>query len=113
MTAVLLGDGASRAISTVAERTGQHWAKAVVKSIPKSSILKLNRVLGRNFVTRYGTRQGVVVLGKLIPFGIGAVIGGTVNGFVSQGIIRASNVAFGPLPASWDVPAADGDIIDV
>lgn len=113
VTAVLLDDGASRVISTVAERTGKHWAKAVVKSIPKSSIQKVNRVLGRNFVTRYGTRQGVVVLGKLIPFGIGAVIGGTVNGVISQGIIRASNTAFGPIPASWDVPDADNDVIDV
>ena len=113
VTAILLGQSANRAIPVVAKRTGQHWAKAVVKSISKSSILKLNRVLGRSFVTKYGSKQGIIVSGKVIPFGIGVVIGGTVNGFISQGIIRASNVAFGPLPASWDVPAADGDIIDV
>ena len=83
VTAILLGQSANRAIPVVAERTGQHWAKAVVKSIPMSSIR------------------------------IGAVIGGTVNGFISQGIIRASNAALGPIPASWDVPDADDDIIDV
>jgi len=113
VTAILLGQSAQRAIPVVAQRTGQHWAKAVVKSIPMSSIRQVNRVLGRSFVTKYGSKQGIIVLGRVAPFGIGAVIGGTVNGFISQGIIRASNVAFGPLPASWDVPAADGDIIDV
>lgn len=106
LTAILLGQSASRAIPMVAERTGPHWAKAVVTKIPMRSIRQLNRVLGRNFVTKYGSKQGIVVLGKVVPFGIGAVIGGTVNGFVSQGIIRASNAAFGPASSSWDVSVA-------
>lgn len=33
-----------------------------------------------------------------IPFGIGAVIGGTANALFSQAIITASNRAFGPPP---------------
>ncbi len=113
VTAILLGQSANRAIPVVAERTGQHWAKAVVKSIPMSSVRQVNRVLGRSFVTKYGSKQGIIVLGKVAPFGIGAVIGGTVNGVISQGIIRASNAAFGPIPSSWDGSVADDDVIDV
>ncbi|HKY15794.1 MAG TPA: hypothetical protein VJM33_12790 [Microthrixaceae bacterium] len=100
--AVMLGDAGAKGISAVAERTGQHWARQIVQAIPMSKILAVNRVLGRNFVTKYGTKQGIVVLGRVIPFGIGAVIGGTANAIFSQGIITASNRAFGAPSQSWE-----------
>ncbi len=84
--AVMLGDAGAKGIGAVAERTGQHWARHLVKAIPTGKILAVNKVLGRNFVTKYGTKQGIVVLGRVIPFGIGAVIGGTANAIFSQGI---------------------------
>lgn len=93
--AVMLGDAGAKGVGKVAERTGQHWARQVVGGIPTAKILAVNKLLGRNFVTKYGTKQGIVVLGRVIPFGIGAVIGGTANAIFSQGIITASNRAFG------------------
>ena len=100
--AVMLGDAGARGVGKVAERTGQHWARQLVRGIPKSKILAVNKVLGRNFVTKYGTKQGILVLGRVIPFGIGAVIGGTANAIFSQGIITASNRAFGAPSQSWE-----------
>jgi len=100
--AIILGDLGAKGVGKVAERTGQHWARQVVSSIPMSRIHAVNKVLGKNFVTKYGTKQGIVVLGKVVPFGIGAVIGGVANGLFSQGVITASHLAFGPPPASWE-----------
>ena len=100
--AIMLGDAGAKGIGKVAERTGQHWARQLVQGIPMSKILAVNKVLGRNFVTKYGTKQGIVVLGRVIPFGIGAVIGGTANAIFSQGIITASNRAFGAPSQSWE-----------
>jgi hypothetical protein len=100
--AVMLGDAGAKSVGKVAERTGQHWARQLVRSIPTSKILAVNKVLGRNFVTKYGTKQGIVVLGRVIPFGIGALIGGTANAIFSQGIITASNRAFGAPSRSWE-----------
>ena len=100
--AVMLGDAGAKSVGKVAERTGQHWARQLVRGIPTSKILAVNKVLGRNFVTKYGTKQGIVVLGRVIPFGIGAVIGGTANAIFSQGIITASNRAFGAPSQSWE-----------
>jgi hypothetical protein len=100
--AVMLGDAGARGVSKVVERTGQHWARQLVRGIPRSKILPINKVLGRNFVTKYGTKQGIVVLGRVVPMGIGAVIGGTANAIFSQGIITASNRAFGPPSQSWE-----------
>jgi hypothetical protein len=100
--AVMLGDAGAASVQRVAQRTGQHWAKQLVKNIPQANILALNKILGRHFVTKYGTKQGIVVLGRVVPFGIGAVIGGAFNAAFSQGIIKAADKAFGDVPESWD-----------
>lgn len=99
--AIMLGDAGAKGVGKVAERTGQHWARQVVRNIPMARIDAINKVLGRHFVTKYGTKQGIVVLGKVVPFGIGAVIGGAANGLFSQGIVTASNRAFGLADQEW------------
>jgi hypothetical protein len=60
------------------------------------------RVPGKNFITKYGTRQGIIVLGRVVPVGISAVIGGGANLVLEETGIRASRRAFGPPPESWD-----------
>lgn len=100
--AVMLGDVGASGIGKVAERTGQHWARQIVQRIPMSKILAVNKLLGRHFVTKYGTKQGIIVLARVVPFGIGAVIGGVANGVFSQGIIKAWR-AFGTASQSWEV----------
>ncbi|MEU5261583.1 hypothetical protein [Amycolatopsis sp. NPDC021455] len=99
---ILLGQSGSNAIvGKVAERTGQHWARQLVSKVPMATLHQINRVLGRNFVTKYGTKQGIIVLGRVVPFGIGAVIGGGANATVAALAVRAARRAFGPAPQSW------------
>lgn len=100
--AVMLGDAGAKGVGAVAERTGQHWARQLVRAIPMTKINAVNKVLGRHFVTKYGTKSGIIVLGKVVPFGIGALIGGTANGIFSQTTITAANRAFGPPPEAWE-----------
>lgn len=99
--AIMLGDGGAASVEKVAERTGQHWARQVVRRIPMSQINAINRVLGRNFVTKYGTKQGIIVLGRAVPFGIGALIGAGANAAMSTMVIRSARRAFGPPPTDW------------
>jgi len=99
--AVILGDTGAATVGKVAARTGSHWARKLVEAVPMSSIRQINRLLGRNFVTKYGTRQGIIVLGRAAPFGIGALIGGGLNGAFSQMTILAANRAFGRVPDLW------------
>jgi hypothetical protein len=98
---MLLGGGGAETIGKISERSGRHWAKQVVNNIPVARLNQINKVLGKNFVTKYGTKQGIVVLGKVVPFGIGAIIGGGANLALAEGTIRASRVAFGPAPETW------------
>jgi hypothetical protein len=55
---ILLGESGSTTIGKVAERTGQHWARQLVGKVPAATLRQINSVLGRNFVTKYGTKQG-------------------------------------------------------
>lgn len=99
---IMIGQSGADTIPRIAERTGQHWAKQIVAKVPTSKLLQINKVLGRNFITKYGTKQGIIVLGSMVPFGIGAVIGGGANLVLAETAIRASRRAFGPPPEFWD-----------
>jgi glutamine amidotransferase PdxT len=99
---VMLGGSGSTTITKVAERTGQHWGLQVAAMVPVERLRQINKILGRNFVTKYGTKQGIIVLGRVAPFGIGAVIGGGANAAMAALAVKASRRAFGPAPASWD-----------
>lgn len=97
---IMLGGTGSTTIAKIAERTGQHWGRQVVAKVPVETLRQINRILGRNFVTKYGTKQGIIVLGRVAPFGIGAVIGGGANAAIATLTVRAARRAFGPPPTS-------------
>ncbi|MQY09995.1 hypothetical protein SRB5_00990 [Streptomyces sp. RB5] len=98
---IMLGGSGSATITKVAERTGQHWGRQIVAKVPVATLRQINSVLGRNFVTKYGTKQGIIVLGRIAPFGIGAVIGGGANAAMAAMAVKAARRAFGPPPESW------------
>jgi hypothetical protein len=72
--------------------------------MPVETLRQINRVLGKHFVTKYGTKQGIIVLGRVAPFGIGVVIGGGANAALAALAARAGRRAFGPPSESWDRP---------
>lgn len=105
---VMLGDAGASTVQQMATRTGPHWGRIVVSKVPVTTLRQINRVLGKNFVTKYGTKQGILVLGKQVPFGIGAAIGGAGNALFAQLTIRSALRAFGPAPETWPAHLSDG-----
>ncbi|MBO4159346.1 hypothetical protein [Micromonospora antibiotica] len=98
---IMLGGSGSATITKVAERTGQHWGRQIVGQVSGETLRQINKVLGRHFITKYGTKQGIIVLGRVAPFGVGAVIGGGANAALATLAVRAARRAFGPPPTSW------------
>jgi hypothetical protein len=98
---IMLGGSGSGTIAKVAERTGQHWGRQIVAKVPVETLRRINSVLGKHFITKYGTKQGIIVLGRAAPFGIGAAIGGGANLALATLAVRAARRAFGPAPESW------------
>jgi hypothetical protein len=104
VTAILFGEGATGFVERAAARSGKYWGKSLVKAIPMSVINEVNNKLGPRFITKWGTKQGVLVLGREIPFGIGAAIGAGGNFLIGRGSVYAARRAFGPAPQGWPDP---------
>ncbi|MCX4741793.1 hypothetical protein [Streptomyces antibioticus] len=98
---VLLGDGAVRTLDKVVGRTGPYWARRIVGAIPMSAINRANKVLGPRFITKYGTQQGVLVLSKQVPLGIGAALGAGGNHVFGRLTIKSARAIFGDSPSDW------------
>ena len=47
---------------------------------------KLNLKLGATVFTKYGTKRGGVALGRMLPFGVGAAIGGGAGAGVGTAV---------------------------
>lgn len=102
VTSVLLGDSAASAVlEPLIGHTAPHWGKQIVKSIPMSAINAANKVLGPRFVTKYGVKQGVLVLGKQVPLALGVVIGAGGNHVFGRLTIKAAKTILGPAPTVW------------
>ncbi|MET8364127.1 hypothetical protein ABZU53_11215 [Micromonospora sp. NPDC005194] len=98
---ILLGEGGAATIARVAGRTGKHWARQVVGNTSVETLQKINRILGDDFVTKYGNTNGIFALNDLVPAVFGAVIGGGISFATATGAVVASRHAFGAPPTSW------------
>lgn len=98
---VMVGDGAVGVLDKVIGKTGKYWAKVIVDKTPMAAINAANKILGPRFITKYGTKQGVLVLGKQVPFGVGVVLGGGGNAAFAMLTARSAKKIFGAAPKAW------------
>jgi len=62
-----------------AVRIGNKVAGVAFKKFPAEILKKINKKVGTTILTKYGTKRGGIALGKLIPFGVGMLVGGGFN----------------------------------
>jgi hypothetical protein len=104
---VLAGGGMAGGICKAAGRTGSHLGARSVQAVPMETIRRINRVLGTHFITKYGTKRGIIVLGRAAPFGLGVAIGGGGNFLMARGVIKATRKAFDNAFAHEAAPCGD------
>jgi len=99
----LLGDGAVAAIGAGDLRVGQHWAQIITRTTARDTekIKGINAKLGALMLTRFGARQGALLAGRALPFGVGAGVGALGNAALATAAIATARRAFGPPPAHW------------
>lgn len=105
---VMIGDGAVGVLDKVIGKTGTYWAKIIVDKTPMAAINAANKILGPRFITKYGTKQGVLVLGKQVPFGLGVVLGAGGNAGVAMFTAGSAKKIFGEAPESWPSGSEEG-----
>lgn len=74
------------------------WGKTLTKKIPGSGFGVIRDAIQRAFLKNLLKRQGSAFLGRALPFGVGAVVGGAGNLMMGRAVIATAKEAFGPLP---------------
>ncbi|MCU1410173.1 MAG: hypothetical protein JWR04_880 [Rhodoglobus sp.] len=77
------------------------WGEMITKSMPRAIVGPIADRLKKTFLKKFAVAQGTNVVGRLIPFGIGAVVGGGGNHLLGRQIVRTSREAFGPAPVTF------------
>lgn len=98
MGAMLGPAGVAKAASSDLD-TDRAWARTLATQRASTKSLT-QQGLGRTFVSRYLIRKGAGVLGRALPFGVGALIGGLANFAGAQTVIDGADAAFGYDPAN-------------
>jgi hypothetical protein len=100
---VLVGDDGKHAVADLigAGRTSGAWISDGAASLPLPAVSQLNSRLLKYFVKRYTLKRGAIAFGKLLPVGIGAVVGGVGNRLMGRKIIANAQQAFGNPPPRW------------
>ncbi len=74
------------------------WGELITKNMPRTVIGPIADRLKVTFIKKFAVAQGTNIVGRMIPFGIGAAIGGGGNHLLGRQIVRSSREAFGPPP---------------
>lgn len=104
LSVLAFGDTAAAGFTRVAGEVGKGLGKRATGRVPAETLRAINRTLGRTIVTKYGTKRGAVALGRALPFGIGAVIGGSANYVFVRAVARQANTFFRLLPPPLVAP---------
>ncbi|WP_372595520.1 hypothetical protein [Actinotalea sp.] len=104
LLATVLGEHGAATVGAESGLSGTAWARTVLTSMPTSTIKRVNTALARRLVRRQASRQGALAVGRLAPFGIGAVIGATGARALGRTVVLGAERAFGPPPAAFSDP---------
>lgn len=75
-----------------------YWGELVTKTLPRAAVGPLVDRLKTTFARQFAARGGVSWLGKALPFGVGAVVGGAGNNLLGRRVLVNSRRAFGAPP---------------
>lgn len=80
-----------------------YWGELVTKSLPRAAVGPLADRLKSAFVRQFAAKGGASFVGKALPFGVGAAVGGAGNHILGRRVLTTSRRAFGAAPV--DLPA--------
>lgn len=77
----------------------RYWGEMITKTLPRAAVGPLVDRLKSSFVRQFATKGGASFIGKALPFGIGAAVGGVGNHILGRRVLVNSRRAFGAPPA--------------
>ncbi|WP_438352623.1 hypothetical protein [Microbacterium sp. CJ88] len=93
LVAQLAGQAAGKGVTR-----DRYWGELITKTLPRAAVGPLVDRLKSAFVHQFAARGGASFLGKALPFGVGAVVGGAGNHVLGRRVLTNSRRAFGMPP---------------
>ncbi|MFW0790914.1 hypothetical protein [Gordonia sp. CPCC 205333] len=98
---VALGEEGVLALGKVVGSNGGALRKLAGGVIPGPNLSALNKTLTKKIINKYALKKAPIMIGKLMPAGIGATIGAIGNRAMGKRVINNARQAFGPPPQFW------------
>ncbi|GAA2528311.1 hypothetical protein GCM10009860_05050 [Microbacterium mitrae] len=108
---LILGSEGTALLNQLSQQAGgagaskpEFWGELLTKSLPKAAIGPTVDRLKSAFLHRLATHGSASIVGKALPFGIGAAVGAGGNFILGRRVVTGARKAFGAPPSA--IPAA-------
>lgn len=109
LLATVLGESGAQTVADASGKSVSAWGTALLTTMPQSTIKQVNSVLAKRFIKRQVVKQGSLMVGRVIPFGIGAAIGIAGGRALARTVVQQATEAFGPPPPAFVRPTVIND----
>lgn len=90
----------------VGQSRSAFWGELITKNLPRTIVAQLADRIRKVYLPRLIVTQTGSVIGRILPFGIGAVVGGVGNQLLGRSITTAARNGFGPPSEAWPAELA-------
>ncbi|GAA4288432.1 hypothetical protein [Georgenia daeguensis] len=101
LLAAMLGEEGAEAMSEQLGLGTLYWAKAAITKLPLGTVRAVNKAITHRLLRWGAARGGALALGRLAPFGVGALIGYAGTRAMAKNVVEGTQALFGPAPAAF------------
>jgi hypothetical protein len=99
-------DGAAGVVAQLADELA--GPRNTTRTVTRRSLQRMNAIMGRSIVSKYGARRGVAAIGRAVPFGVGAALGYGINARTVTTTAKHAHAFFTNFPISLDAIDVEG-----
>lgn len=99
--AVVLGEEGLAALAKELGSRHNPLGRVAGGALNGPALRSLNKTLLKRVVKKYAARRAPLMVGKMLPAGIGAAVGGVGNRALGRRIVANARASFGAPPATW------------
>lgn len=96
VVSALLGQQGAEAVQGQLGLSTLFWAAQLLAQMPLPTVRSVNAELAKRLARRQSAKAGALALGRLLPFGIGAVIGWSGGRALANQVVEGTTAALGP-----------------
>lgn len=97
----MLGDEGPEMLSQQVGLSAVTWGRTLLTRLPLATVKTVNKTLRGRLVKTSAAKVGSVMLGRLLPFGIGAAVGYAGSRVVGKQMVEGVRAAFGAPPPTF------------